>query len=262
MRSNYFVFLLLLLYSFILNASPHHKGLLSSVNLGIRYSSLLQNRGVILYDDFQIDPVLGVFFFDDRVEFLGDSLGFRDFIYKDQLRFRTRLVSITDQPLFPAHESLKANSPHRKETYEWSNQLELFLPGYNENYFAEIDLGLNKDLSAHKGTYIELQTKIKLLEFRPPKVETLIEPNMLLTFGWGDSAHNQYLYGPSANTDEFNNFSYGLWFAFPEEADRNYPIIQIKHFEVIGDSKNAEFAKDRNSGWVISFIATGGIWPL
>ena len=40
---------------------PHHKGFLSSLNLGFRYSSVLQNRGIILYRGFQIDPDFPVF---------------------------------------------------------------------------------------------------------------------------------------------------------------------------------------------------------
>ncbi len=75
----------------------------------------------------------------------------------------------------------------------------------------------------------------------------------------GDSAHNQYFYGPNINSSGFNNFSYGFWFAFPEEADRFYPIIQIKHFEAISDFKISDYAKDRNEGWLFSFIATTGI---
>jgi hypothetical protein len=241
---------------------PHNSGTISSLNVGVRYSSLLQNRGIILYKDFQIDPVVGVFFFDDKLEYLGDSIGYRDFIYGDSVRFRTRLVSITDKPLFPAHDSLKNNSTSRQDTFEWANQIEFFFPAYNENYTAEIDISYAKDLSAHKGQYIELQSKTKLLDFRVPSVNILIEPNWYLSAGWGDDLHNRYFYGESANKAEINNFSYGLWLAFPEEADRFYPIIQIKHFEVLGHSKNADYTENSNSGYLISFIATYGVLPF
>jgi hypothetical protein len=239
---------------------PQHKGLLSSVNLGLRYSSVLENRGVILYRDFQIDPVLGLFFYDDRVEFLGDSLGFRDFVAGKWLRLRTRLVSISDDPLFPAKDSVKDGAKNREDTYEWSNRAEFFIPSYDGNYMAEIDVGFSKDISVHNGQYLDLQTKIKLFNFRLPYSSTLIEPNFQTKIGWGDSNHNKYFYGPSADSAGFNNLSYGLWFALPEEADRFYPIIQITHFEVLGQNKNAEFAVDRNSGWLFSFIATYGLF--
>lgn len=241
------------------NQSPHHQGLLSSLNLGIRFSSVFENRGVILYKDFQVDPVLAVFFLDDRVEFLGDSIGYRDFIYQDRVRLRTRLVSLTDQPLFPDYESIRSNFVHRPDTYEWSNRVEFFLPGYIEKYLAEIDLSWAKDLSVHHGNYVDLQTKIKLFDFRLPFAETKIEPNLFASVGWGDTNHNQYFYGPSANGNGLNNLSYGLWMAFPEEADRFYPIVQIKHFQVLGDHANAEYAKNNSEGWLFSFIATYGV---
>lgn len=58
-----------------IDKDPHHQGLLSTVNLGFRFSSVLENRGVILYDGLQMDPIAAFFFLDDRVEFLGDSIG-------------------------------------------------------------------------------------------------------------------------------------------------------------------------------------------
>ena len=238
--------------------SPHHHGTLSSLNLGIRYSSVLENRGVIFYRGFQIDPVVGAFFFDDQVEFLGDSIGFRSFVAKDWLRLRTRLASITDEPLFPVRDEVRASSPHRRKTYEWSNRAEFFLPGYNDKYRTEVDLGYSRDISAHNGTYLDLQTKVKLLDFRIPGTQTLIEPNAYTSIGWGDASHNRYFYGPSANESGFNNFSYGLWFAFPEEADRFYPIIQLRHFQALGPNRNGEYAQGRNEGWLFSFIATYG----
>lgn len=240
-------------------ADVHHSGKLSSINLGLRYSSLLQNRGVILYKDFQIDPVVAVFLFDDRLEFLGDSIGYRDFLYSDRLRLRTRIISLTDKPLFPKNGAIYAASTHRKDTYEWSNQLELFLPGYNKDYGAELDFSFNKDFSGHHGNYLEFQSKVKLFSFKTPLFQTEIEPNIVSSLGWGDGKHNQYYYGPSATGPGFNNIAYGIWFAFPEEADRFYPIVQVKHFQTIGRNRDAEFAKGKNSGWLASFIASVGI---
>lgn len=253
---------LLLILFFIVNttfAGVHHEGVLSSINLGVRYSSLLQNRGVILYKDFQIDPVLAIFLFNDRFEFLGDSIGYRDFIHSDFLRLRTRIISVTDKPLFPKHGTIYANSTHRKDSYEWSNGVEIFLPGYNKDYGAELDFSYNKDISAHQGNYLELQSKFKIFSFEAPLLQTRVEPNFYTSLGWGDSRHNKYFYGPSAGNSGLNNFSYGLWFAFPEESDRFYPIIQIKHFQVLGDKRNAEFSLGRDKGWLVSFIASYGV---
>lgn len=235
--------------------SPHHKGLISSLNLGIRYSSVLENRGIIFYRDFQIDPVVGLFFLDDRVEFLGDSLGFRDFIAGDWLRWRTRFVQLTDKPLFPAHDSVKAGNPERSDTYEWENSLEIFFPGYNDRTFAEFDLRYSKEIGDKYGHYAEAQLKVKTTDSRIFGVK--IEPNVFGVIGAGDYTHNRHFYGPGAQ-DGFNNIAYGLWLAFPEEADRYYPIIQIRRFETIGRARDGAFAQGRDEGWLFSFIATYG----
>ena len=88
----------------------------------------------------------------------------------------------------------------------------------------------------------------------------LIEPNLAASLGWGDQEQNRYFYGPSAAGSSISNASYGLWFVFPEEADRNYPIIQLQHFEVLGDSnRRAEYARGHGEGWLFSFIATYGV---
>ncbi len=233
-------------------------GPLSSLNLGIRYSSIYENRGLVLYDGYQIDPVIGVFLFNDRLEFLGDSIGYRDFIYTDQIRLRTRLQSITDNPLFPEVDSKKRFD--REDSFEWQNKIEFFTPGYNDDYISEFDLGFAKDLSAHNGLYLDFTSKLKLFDFTIDKLKVLIEPNLFFTLGYGDENHNRYFYGPQATDAGLNNLSYGIWFSFPKEADRNYPIIQIKHFQVLGKQRaQSDYAKDNSSGWMISFIATGGI---
>lgn len=238
---------------------PHRKGLLSGVHIGARFSSVLENRGVILYRDFQIDPVVAILFLDDRVEFLGDSLGFRDFVAGTWLRWRTRLVSLTDKPLFPAWDAIKAGSPLRPDTYEWANSLEVFIPGYNDKYRAEIDLTFAKDISIHHGHYLELQSKLKLFDFSSPFGKVNIEPNIFASVGWGDHAHNLYFYGSGAPAG-VNNVAYGLWFAFPEKADRYYPIVQFRRFQTVGKNSRAAFANGPDEGWLVSFIASVSLW--
>jgi len=238
-------------------ASAHHKGTISSINIGTRFSSVLQKRGVIFYKDYQFDPVLAVFLFDDRLEYLGDSIGYRDFIFEDKIRLRSRLVSISDNPLFPAHRSIINSSPKRKDTYEWSQSLEIFLPGYNKNYQSEIDLTFSKDLSQHHGHYVEVLGKLKLGSFRI--LETELEPNLFSSLGWGDRLHNQYFYGDDIKASGINNWSKGLWIALPEEADRFYPIIQLNHFQTIGSFHKGRYAQGRSQGLLISFIATLGL---
>lgn len=229
----------------------------SGVKVGAKFYSLWESRGIVQYNDFQLLPVVAVFMFEDRVEFLTSSISYRDYIYEDKIRFRTRLQAISDNPLFPKHDSIKDIYPDREDTWEWVNRLEFFMPGYNENYISEIDFGIHKDLKAHNGLYAELIGKLKLFSFQNTIIKTsLVEPNLYLSLGYGDKRHNQYYYG-AVDSEGLNNLAYGLWFHFNDLADRNNPVITIKHFEVLGDkNKNGVLARNRNNGWAATFTYT------
>lgn len=225
-------------------------GILSSVNVGFRYSSVLVKKGAVFYNDFQLDPVLGLFFFDDRLEFLGDSLGYRDFVLDDRIRLRTRVQAISDDPLFPSHESIRS-SVNRSDSYEWINSIEIFTPGYNDSYQGQFDINFAKEILNHKGYYLEVLAKVKLFNFN--LFRTKIEPNLALSYGAGDLDHNAYFYGPNNQNWGVANSTAGLWFAFPEEADRFYPIIQIIRYSTHGLQNNSQ-------GYLFSFIATMGLF--
>ncbi len=253
----YLLFMTLLL-SIATHGRPLHKGTISAINLGARFSSVLQHRGVVLYRDYQIDPVVSLFFFDESVAFFGSSMHYQQFILDDRIRFRTRLAAISDNPFFPNHETVSDGDPDRKTSYEWSNGFDFFFPGYNDEYIGELELSYAKDLNVHFGNYISAVGKLKLFEFTT--LNTRVEPNFVATTGWGDSSHNKYLYGPSDNESGITNVSYGVWLAFPDRADRYYPIVQLMHYEVVGSShRQAEFARNRNEGYLFSVIAT---YPL
>lgn len=239
--------------------TPHHKGVLSSLNLGIRYSSILQSRGVVLYRDFQIDPVVGAFFFNDKLEYLGDSIGCRDFVFEDIVRLRTKIVAISDKPLFPVNKSVVFDSPKRSESYEWSNKIEIFFPGYNERYNSELNIEYAADFKAHHGRYAEFLFKTKITDFSVPVGQVKLEPNLFGSIGWGDSNHNEFFYGPSARENGLNNISVGIWTVFPEEADRSFPVIFLKYFKTLDRFSRAEYANGRGEGWLFSVIATFGV---
>lgn len=219
MISNIFVVLCIALLPTELYAIAHHKGTISSFNIGARYSSLSAKRGVIFYNDFQIDPVLSVSFFDDRLEFLGDSLGYRDFIFKNNIRWRTQIASVRDNPRFPSKAKYKLNSPDRPDTFEWNNSLEIFFPGYDFNdsksHFLEVDLKFSKDISKNHGNYFEILNKVKLGAYHSTFLKQIIEPNFVFSAGLGDSDSNQYYYGANDYTHGLTNISYGFWMAFP-----------------------------------------------
>ena len=227
----------------------------SGIKLGARLTTISESRGVILYNDFQLLPFIAVFAFEDRIEFLTSSISYRDFIYEDKIRFRTRLQVISDNPIFPKHSSIKNIYPDREDSFEWVNRLEFFVPGYNSEYMGELDLAVHKDLKAHNGVYAELMGKLKLFTFQNELIRrSIVEPNLYVTLGAGDKRHNDYYYG-AVDSSGLNNLSYGLWFNFLDLSDRNNPVITIKHFEVLGDkNKNGAFARDRDSGYSLMFV--------
>lgn len=229
----------------------------SGVKVGAKFFSIWESRGVIQYNDFQLAPAIAVFMFEDRFEFLTSSVSYRDFIYEDKIRLRTRFQAISDNPIFPKHDSIKDIYPDRENSWEWVNRAEFFIPGYNEDYISEFDFGIHKDLKAHHGLYYELTGKLKLFTFQNTLLRTsMVEPNLIVTVGYGDKRHNEYYYG-ALDSEGLNNLSYGVWFHFNDLSDRNNPVITVKHFEVLGDkNKNAILARDRNNGWAATFTYT------
>ena len=242
----------LILFSEISYAEWHKKLGISSAHAGLKYSSLLMKKGVIFYRDFQVDPVITVFFLDDKIEFLGDSLSYRDFIYNDQIRMRTKLSSISDNPLIPAHKSIKNKSPNREDTAEWTNTLEFFIPSYGDQYLAEIDLNYSIDLIEHKGHSWEIATKVKLFDFKLNN--NTLEPNLYLTYGGGDSKHNEYFYGTLQKSGA-THMSVGLWLNLPDKVDRYYPTVQLVYFTALDDFKKGSLSQGRSEGVLFSFIS-------
>ena len=229
----------------------------SGLKAGAKFFSIWESRGVIQYNDFQLVPVVALFMFEDRFEFLTSSVSYRDFVYEDKIRLRTRLQAISDDPIFPKHDSIKDIYPNREGSWEWVNRVEFFIPGYNEDYISEFDFGIHKDLKAHNGLYYELTGKLKLFTFQNTILRTsMVEPNLIVTLGAGDKRHNEYYYG-AIDSNGLNNLSYGVWFHFNDLSDRNNPVITVKHFEVLGDkNKNGILARDRNEGWAATFTYT------
>lgn len=191
------------------------------------------------------------------MEFLGDSIGYRDFVAGRWLRLRGRFQAVSDDPLFPVNDGVRANQPDREDSVEAQAYAEMFFPCYCAAYRMELDVGMAQDLSAHRGRRLEIQSKIKLFSARLPRVGTLVEPNLFARAGLGDGLHNRFFYGTEAGGFGLTEITYGFWFALPEEADRYYPIVQVARYEAVGDrNRGAALARGRDEGWLISFIAT------
>ena len=229
--------------------------IIHDVDLGLQYSSLTEGKSVIFYKDFQIDPVLTFQFINQHFEFLGDNISYKQFIHNDNLMIRTRLVDISDQPLFPAHSSLKKNSPHRKSSYEWSNRIEYYLTSYHTHYLAEFDFEYGHDLFTHHGNYFALESKIKLFSVN------VFEPNLFVSLGSGDKKNNNYYYGEGSKNLSLTNFSTGINLLVPEFVDRYYCMTKVNYFTVIGhENQNAAYAKNNNHGFLFTLTMTKTIY--
>ena len=248
------LFFSLLLLSFN-KAFSSESFFIHDVDLGLQYSSLKEAKSVIFYKDFQIDPVLTFQFINDHFEFLGDNISYKQFIHNDNLMIRTRLLDISDQPLFPAHSSLKKNSPHRKSSYEWSNRIEYYFSNYHTDYYAEFDFEYGHDLFTHHGNYFALESKMKLFKIN------VFEPDLFFSLGSGDKKNNNYYYGSDSKNLSLTNFSTGINLLVPEFVDRYYCMTKLNYFTVVGrQNQNAIYAKNNNHGFLFTLTMTKTIY--
>ncbi len=224
------------------------------ISLGGGFASLLEKRGVIYYKDFQIAPVVAAYFFDRRIEYLTDSIGYRQFLIEDRLRWRSSVHYINDDPLFPKHKNFMHRTVDRAGTFEWMNRLELYLPSYSK-YQGELDVGIAKDLKEHSGVYLEISGKIKIFEKNWNIIsDDRSEVNLFATVGYATQEHNEYLYGVGAK-EGFTHLSTGVWINFPDRADRYTPIVMIKYFEVLDrQNRNASWAVNNNHGLMVTLV--------
>lgn len=222
--------------------------------MGGGFANLMEKRGVIYYKDFQVAPVVAAYFFDRRVEYLTDSIGYRQFLIEDKLRWRSSIHYINDDPVFPKHKAFMHQAVDRAGTFEWMNRLEFYFPTYSQ-YQGEFDIGLGKDLKEHSGIYLEFSGKIKVFE----KTWNIIsddrsEVNLFATVGYATQEHNEYLYGLGAR-EGFTHLSTGIWINFPDRADRYTPIVMIKYFEVLdSQNRNASWAQNNNHGIMVTLV--------
>ena len=192
---------------------------IKDLSLGIHYASLKENRGVVSYDDFQIDPVI-------TFEFLNPDF-------------------------FPNKHNIGNSFHHRQTSYEWSHRFEYYFNSYNEKYWAEIDLEYDKDTITHHGNYFTLESKLKLFTYK------VFEPNLFLGLGLGDKKNNNYYYGPDSTNFGLSDFRAGINLLIPKYVDRFYSVADIHYFSVLNDqNKNAVYAKTKHNGIICTISLT------
>ncbi len=253
MKKNTILILLLMIifqsYSWALDSF-----LIRDINLGLQYSSLIENRGVIIYRDFQLDPIIDFKFINENWEFVGDAISFKNFLISDQLMVRSRLVAIHNGPFFPVNTTIKNKFPLRKQSFEWSNRLEYYFPTYHQNYIGELALEYDRDLITYHGNYAAVEGQLKLFTFK------LLEPNLFVTLGAGDMKNNNYYYGKGSHRFGITDFSTGVNLQIPEFVDRFYTLAKFYYFKVLGNqNQNAQFAINQNASFAFSLTLTKDI---
>jgi hypothetical protein len=257
-----FVLLLLFLSFSASGAQPEaskKKKFNFSIMAGGRASSNLERRGATLYDSWQLSPFLYFGFFEDRIQFLVNSIEYVDFLVPGLLRGRTGFFTVSDRPFFKTGGEPTGFRNQRRTSYEWTSTLELFLPE-RANEIGELDLIYSKDLKAHSGHYVEVMPRITLAQLFPDaQGKPQIQPQLFASVGWGDRLHNSYQYGSEAEMSGWNNFSYGLMVLAPTRLDSHYPVLTVSHYQVLGQSKQGNWVADKTSGFNVSALVAFAI---
>ena len=225
------------------------------IDIGLQYSSLKEYRGVIVYHDFQLAPVISFNFISDDIEFLGDSIGYKKFLYEDSLLFRTMLVDINVHPLFPNNPNAIPNNQNRNNSIQWSNRLEYYYPTYHGSYLGELDFEFDKDTFSHHGYFLALESKLKIFSYQN------FEPNLFFSIGAGDRDNNTYYYGHNAHNFGLTNLEAGIDILLPAYVDRKYSLANIHYFKILGtQNQNASYAIRNNEGIIFTMNYTYNIY--
>lgn len=263
MKFHAFNALLLVVFSFLVSTPSTAKASFFSkedlvVALGVEYVSLLERRGMVVYDGYQIFPIYSVDLFNPNLQLVGSSLNYRWRSENQGLTLRSRLNfdATNDSPLYETAEK-EADRIRRKTT----NEIEGFLEW---RAFSQLELNANisQDIGAHGGTHGELGTRIILGNFYKREGRgAMIQPAFFGYLGAATKNYNDYLYGLGAEGG-ISHYAYGFSISSPAVIDTFYPVFKVTRFGLIGDgNRSASFvrAEERDS-WQILALAAFRIW--
>jgi len=210
-----------------------YDGKLFSLALGGKLGSGVVQRGARTYDGIQASPVIFLGFFDERVQLVGTSLEFQDFIVADIVRGRSKLSFISDDPFLKTAGAVDIRSS-RPTTLEWMTRLELFLPSFATPW-VQFDLAYARELKEHRGSYFELTGRATLARLFPEKGKARFEPQLFVTLGFGDTGHNDFWYGAGAGSG-FTHVEYGIAVVAPARIDRHFPVFRFYRYDLLRTS--------------------------
>lgn len=248
----HFIFLVILTLGLTLATTPSQASTerdsssepLYSISAGAKFRSNLYARGATLYDSWQLTPIIYAGFFNHRIQFLVNSLEFRDWV-SDQLRLRTKINQLGDNPLYETGGLAKAPSLDRKNTWEWTSTAEIFLLEQ-----GELNIIYAKDLAAHNGDYLEFTLRAYPLNLNPFTDLPLLRPEFLIQLGWGSGNHNAYFYGSNANSSGWNHLAYGIQLTSPARIETIYPVLQFFRYEILGNqNRSGNLVREKQAGY-------------
>ncbi len=234
-----------------------YEGKTVSLAVGAKLLTDIVRRGARIYDGVQASPIVYVGLFDDRIQFLVNSLEYADFVYSDIVRLRTKIGSISDRPLLKTAGPLTIRNS-RQSSWEWTTRAEVFFPNY-KLYWGQIDLSFSKDIKAHGGHYLELTGRVTLARLYFENDKPKLQPQFFATLGWGDGRHNEYLYGTAGQVAGFNHVAYGLMIVAPARIDPHYAILQLYRYDVLGGANRSGALVSQTSGYHLDVTFALGI---
>lgn len=229
-----------------------------AVALGAEYISLLERRGMIVYEGYQLFPIYSVDLFNPDFQLVGSTLNYRWRSEDRRLTFRSRLNldSTNDSPLYETSEKEK-DRIRRSTTSEIEGHVEWYA-------FQQLELSGNigQDIGAHGGTHAEITTRVIVGNFwRKENGGAMIQPAFFGTLGGATESHNRYLYGTGAEGG-LSHYAYGFSISSPAVIDTFYPVLKITRFGLLGDSnRSASLVRsDEKEGWQALVLAAFRVW--
>ncbi len=224
--------------------------------VGGQTKSLLMKRGIITYEGFQAAPIIGVQLFHPDWLLTASTLYYNTALSEHWV-FRSRLNfnAAEDDPLFITSEPEDARV-RRQKTTEW----DLFLE-YRWQDQSFIRWQYSQDLVAHKGYHTELMARFSVYDFlNNDNGVPLIQPGLFAKIGFGNSSHNQYLYGEGADASSTNFTEYGLWLASPSVIDPFWPTLTISKFQTLGSGNRTAAYVQETEGWQATALFALQVW--
>lgn len=228
------------------------------VAIGFQYDSLLYKRGIITYDAYQVVPVFSVQLFNPNLLIAGSALYYKyEFNKSINLRARINMDATGDEPLYYTDE--EEGDRIRRET---TSELDIYLEYFSDS-LHHLRFQVSQDLVEHKGTYLELHSRIALFSIYPwleKNSASLALASIFASIGYGDEEHNEYLYGAGADKAGTNNYEYGLMITSPKVIDSFWPTLKVTQFAILGDENKAgSFVKEKD-GFSVQLLMAKRVW--